>query len=198
MPPQVGATCAFQKHHGEGRRKGTQGHVRDRIGRGLEGRGKGLLSTHLQGAELPLLKSGKVLARKAPGAFLSTEYFCRSWGHQCARLLRCSARCRPLLSYRCCRALLRRKDGTGPAHRLRPVRGSWLGDRAFLATFSSCFPGTSKKDGLEFFRGHGPVVVVPLDFLAALLNEEPELRFLILRQRGGVYCQEFAKSGIMV
>ncbi len=109
MPPQVGATCAFQKHHGEGRRKGTQGHVRDRIGRGLEGRGEGLLSTHLQGAELPLLKSGKVLARKAPGAFLSTEYFCRSWGHQCARLLRCSARCRSLLSYRCFEAPPRQK-----------------------------------------------------------------------------------------
>ena len=81
----------------------------DRIGRGLEGRGEGLLSTHLQGAELPLLKSEKVLARKAPGAFLSTEYFCRSWGHQCARLLRCSARRRPLLSYRCSEAPPRQK-----------------------------------------------------------------------------------------
>ena len=71
--------------------KERRDHVRDRIGRGLEGHGKGLLSTRLQGAELLLLKSGKVLARKAPGAFLSTEYFCRSWGHQCARLLKCSA-----------------------------------------------------------------------------------------------------------
>jgi len=89
--------------------KGRQGHVRDRIGRGLEGHGKELLSTRLQGAELLLLKSEKVLARKAPGAFLSTEYFCRSWGRQCARLLKCSALCRPLLSYRCFEAPLRQK-----------------------------------------------------------------------------------------